>query len=373
MKIIIAHNYSDFSYARASKLLAHSLADKGNQVHFISHEPRIEKPFRPSTGLTVSGWSQKRPAGLKALQESLSLIHQFKPDVVLAHNAAINPLLSAAKIAGVRKRIFYYHSAHDATIIDSKYTPTIQKFIRQRKRFIYMLATEAIAVSEFAARDLNYYFGYPLAKTNRIHNGLDLELFKRYNTDLSHAQALAAIQFAYLGRLDPAKGVPELIAAFRELINTVEVPVQLTIAGSGRLQEEVAETCMHEENINFIGKISHVDVPGFIRRHHFILVPTKAEAFGMVNIEAMASGSIPIASATGGIPEIIDDGINGFLVPGVGGSDWLSVMKYAINHFSSIEDHKRIADCGRKKVEKEFNMEKQVECLCKLILNNDTA
>ncbi|KOY18268.1 glycosyltransferase family 4 protein [Paenibacillus xylanivorans] len=120
----------------------------------------------------------------------------------------------------------------------------------------------------------------------------------------------------YVGRLIPGKGVDVLIRAVALLQQ--QVPVQLIIAGKGpqvyvRKLRQLARKLKVEAT--FRGQIAHERIDRLYRAVDCLVCPSQEhEAFGLVNVEAMASGLPVIASDNGGIREIIVSGSNGYLV-----------------------------------------------------------
>jgi len=122
----------------------------------------------------------------------------------------------------------------------------------------------------------------------------------------------------YAGRLTREKGVDILLRAFQSVLN--QIPnAKLLIAGSGR-EEEALTTLVQK-----LGLGNAVSMPGHLTRNELEtrareawvqVVPSRwAEPFGLVAAEAMMRGTAVVASATGGLAEIVEQGCTGFLVP----------------------------------------------------------
>ncbi|MEC0124711.1 glycosyltransferase family 4 protein [Paenibacillus pabuli] len=120
----------------------------------------------------------------------------------------------------------------------------------------------------------------------------------------------------YVGRLIPGKGVDVLIRAVSLLQR--HIPVQLIVVGRGpqayvRKLRQLAKKL--KVDTSFRGQVAHEHIDVLYRAADCLVCPSqKHEAFGLVNVEAMASGLPVIASDNGGIREIITSGSNGYLV-----------------------------------------------------------
>ncbi len=95
-----------------------------------------------------------------------------------------------------------------------------------------------------------------------------------------------------------------------------EVDARLLMVGDGPLRgpaEDLAHDLGMEDHVTFMGKQDHVE--RIFPQAHVLLMPSELESFGLAALEAMACGVPPVATRVGGVPELIDDGITGFLEP----------------------------------------------------------
>ncbi|KAI7261344.1 hypothetical protein KC345_g9771 [Hortaea werneckii] len=120
----------------------------------------------------------------------------------------------------------------------------------------------------------------------------------------------------FVGRVIPRKGVPVLIRAMHRL--NKHLPARLLIAGGGKPPYVRRLKLLARRlgvSVSFLGNIPHEDIHGLYQSADCFICPSQQhESFGLVNVEAMASGLPVIASSNGGIREIIDSGYNGYLV-----------------------------------------------------------
>lgn len=124
------------------------------------------------------------------------------------------------------------------------------------------------------------------------------------------------VDIVFLGRLEPVKGVGNIIQALPNIID--QYPnLQMKFIGTGGQRAEL-ETFVEEHNISdhvtFTGWIDREEVPDHLNNAQILLMPSVSEGVPKTILEAMSCGTIPIATPVGGIPDIVEDGKNGFLL-----------------------------------------------------------
>jgi glycosyltransferase involved in cell wall biosynthesis len=158
---------------------------------------------------------------------------------------------------------------------------------------------------------------WPATRVIVVPNGVDLGRFRPGAADPALRRALGlpldGPVVGYFGRLEHGKGADVLLAAAEPLL--LKVPAAtLLVVGDGPLGAPLARRALTSgARAIFAGKRS--DVPDLLRLCDVIAVPSRQEAFGRILIEAMASRVPVVASAVGGIPEVVADGVTGLLVP----------------------------------------------------------
>lgn len=212
---------------------------------------------------------------------------------------------------------------------------------------VLRINTEAVNVGTFhayARQNLGYYYGRPLlrrlfrrldlcvavsepAKTfvsryfpadyTVIPNGIDPACF---NPAVPPAEGVAHPRrrtILFLGRLEERKGLGTLLDAY-QLLRQVRADCQLVVAGDGPLRRGY-ERRVEEEGIpdvRFCGFVPEADKPGYFTAADIYCAPnTGKESFGVILLEAMASGVPVVATAIDGFRQVITDGVEGLLAP----------------------------------------------------------
>jgi glycosyltransferase involved in cell wall biosynthesis len=122
------------------------------------------------------------------------------------------------------------------------------------------------------------------------------------------------LALGFAGRLAPEKNLPLLVRAIA-LLRRREVPVRLLVAGPGPREALAAEVRRYglEDRIELLGRVDHMEE--FYRHCDAFVLPSRSEGCANVVLEAMAHGLPVVATRVGGTPELVTDGVQGFLVP----------------------------------------------------------
>ena len=174
-------------------------------------------------------------------------------------------------------------------------------------RRIFNQLSARIAVSEAAALTGRRWFG---GDYTIVPNGVDVEAAHTGPKPPSEEMRLL-----FVGRAEERKGLPVLLAAFQALVEVV--PARLTVIGAE--PDEVSRGIADPDVLDHIevrGKVSDEQLWAALAEADVLVAPSLAgESFGMVLIEAMASGTPPVASAIAGYSDVVTNGVDGVLVP----------------------------------------------------------
>jgi alpha-maltose-1-phosphate synthase len=185
------------------------------------------------------------------------------------------------------------------------------------------MADAVIAVSEETKRDILSLFAVKEERIRVIHNGIDLSEYK----PTRNPEALRALgvdperpYILFVGRITRQKGIVHLVRAIRHLDPGFQV---VLCAGApdtpeiaAEMQQAVSAAREHHGEIIWIEKmVSRPEAIALYSGASVFVCPSIYEPFGIINLEAMACGTPVVASAVGGIKEVVVDGETGFLVP----------------------------------------------------------
>jgi len=198
---------------------------------------------------------------------------------------------------------------------------TISRWIEQGA---FETADAVVAVSDGMRRDiLRCYPGLDESRVSVIHNGIDLDRWHRVD-DPDAVRALGIDpdrpSVVFVGRITRQKGLPYLLAAARRLPPEVQLVLCAGAPDTPQILEEVRAgvASLQEERsgVVWIDQMLGVhDLSAVLSTATTFVCPSVYEPLGIVNLEAMACGAAVVGTATGGIPEVVDDGVTGRLVP----------------------------------------------------------
>jgi L-malate glycosyltransferase len=180
-------------------------------------------------------------------------------------------------------------------------------------RFLFQRSDAIVANSSAFQEDFLRLFPRLREKTTFIHNGVDLA---ELETEAGESIRSIGRYILCVAAHNEKKALDVLLRAFALLDHSPE-PLKLVLVGDGPLRgglEALAAALQLEGQVIFAGEKTRGEVAALLQGCEFFVLPSRSEPFGIAIVEAMAVGKAVVATRTGGIPELIEDGKEGLLV-----------------------------------------------------------
>lgn len=243
-------------------------------------------------------------------------IKRLKPDIVHTQMGADFFGRLAAKLAGVKIIVSTEHN------VLTNYSSLIS-FLKRRTA---SWSKKTICVSQAILDDMKKQYKNK-TDLQLIYNGIDVEKFSQIKRKIANDEEVV---FGSLGRLSEQKNYSLLIQAVAQVKS--DLKFKFKIAGEGELRERLLDEirlAQVEDKIKLVGVKE--DVPAFLQELDFFILPSKWEGLGIVLLEAGLARLPVLASATGGILEIIEDQVSGVLFENDNLADLLAKIEYFLD------------------------------------------
>ncbi|MDD5773425.1 MAG: glycosyltransferase family 4 protein [bacterium] len=347
-------------------ITARALGEIGHNVIVVCPEgSQAEKAAKKDNLRIINLENRLKYIDLSAIWKLKKIIKENKIDIVHSHMAKdLWIVIPAGKMAGCKKIYFTRH-------MESHY--------RKKDIFhnvLYRSLAGAIAITGAIKESLIDTTHIIPEKIDVIYCGIDVEKFRQkalHKNILRKEYNIAEDYYliGVVGRLQDGKGHEYMLRAIPAILKNIP-KVKIFIVGEETKGEEKGyrnylENIVRELNISddviFTGFRS--DVPAVMNSLDILILPSKREAFGLVIIEAMALGKIVIATKSQGTQEIIDDGIDGFLIPYENSE---IIAQKVIDVLSDNIGVDSIRKMALQKVEEKFDLNKNIKKLEQLFL-----
>ncbi|MDO3409637.1 N-acetyl-alpha-D-glucosaminyl L-malate synthase BshA [Saccharibacillus sp. CPCC 101409] len=293
------------------------LAEKGHEVHFITHSI----PFRLGAfhknihyhEVEVSDYYVFRypPYDLSLASKMAQVVKREKLDILHVHYAVPHAVCAylAKQMVGEDLKIVTTLHGTDITVLGQDVT---------LKDLIGLAINRSDAVTAVSA-DLIRQTREALDITRDIdltYNFIDKRVY--YPREVAGLRGDFAAPdekiLMHISNFRPVKRVPDVIDVFHRVNR--EMPAKLLLVGEGpdmpKVQSKIRELGL-EDKIHFLGKQD--EIAQVISLADILLLPSEKESFGLVALEAMACGVPTVGSEAGGIPELVEHGVTGYLAP----------------------------------------------------------
>jgi glycosyltransferase involved in cell wall biosynthesis len=295
-------------------LVAGTLARGEDSMAFVAEELGVRVERVPELGREIAPLRDLRAAG-----ELAALIRRERPQILHTHTAKAGAVgRVAALLAGDARPPIVVHTFH-GHVLRGYFDPVRTQGFRLLERWLATTTTKLIAVSPQVRDDLVALGVAPAEKFVVIRLGIELE--RRVETDdgaRAETRRLLGVPddafvVGWIGRMTGVKNTDAVLEAFRRLQDD-GVDAYLCMVGDGPDRDKV-ERRAHELGVVrrclFLGY--QEDVAPFYAAFDTMILPSVNEGTPVSAMEALAAGRPVVATRVGGIPDVVEDGEDGYL------------------------------------------------------------
>lgn len=221
-------------------------------------------------------------------------------------------------------------------------------------------ADRVIAVSRGMRDDILRHFRVDPDRVVVIHNGIDPERFRRTGArDALERHGVRPPYVLFVGRITDQKGIFHLLDAAPRLPAGVQVVLCASAPDTPEIEERLRRAVAAHPNVLWINAMVPVDEVVQLYSHAAVFAcPSVYEPFGLINLEAMACETPVVASAVGGILEVVEDGKTGLLVEPGRPDALAAAIRRLLDNPALAHDMGR---AGRRRVEERFSWARVAE------------
>ena len=313
---------------------------------------RLEEEIR-CFGIPVTVFSEREWGSGKIFLKLMAEFRKRKVQLVHAHKYKDTILAApAAKLCGIPYVVRTVHGLREPFKGMQAFKMNVYETI---ERAVHRHCVDAI-IGVSSQIESTYRMEGAVSRVTCIRNGIDLEK-KPIQTDrwLTRKELgidVATCLIGTVGRLTPVKGLSYLLQSVSILLRQ-RANVRLLIVGDGVIRKDLetqARDLGISENVVFLGH--REDTFELMQAMDIFVLPSLSEGIPMALLEAMAASRAVVASRVGGIPEIVEDGVEGILVEPM---DVNRLVESCVRLIESPETAMRMGEQARKRVERDFS------------------
>jgi N-acetyl-alpha-D-glucosaminyl L-malate synthase BshA len=335
-----------------------ALAQRGHEIHFISYDQPFrlggfhERVFFHEVEMEGYPLFEHPPYTLALAVAIHDAARQHELDLVHMHYAIPHAASAylARQMLQAERRLKIVTTLHGTDITLVGMHPSFHAITQ----FSILESDGLTAVSSYLRDETVRDFAVPANRIEVIPNFIDTEVW-RPGREPCHRGKLAPGGekiVMHISNFRPVKRVEDVVSVFARI--NQDVPARLVFVGDGpdrpRAAQRAAELGV-QDAVLFLGK--HQSVDELLSCADLFLLPSQTESFGLAALEAMACGAPVVASRTGGLPEVIEDGVTGFLRE-VGAVD--AMAEAGIRLLKDDALHASVTAAARAAAEERFSM-----------------
>ncbi len=318
----------------------------------LFNEGRLRKEIE-GLGIPVTVFPETKWGSAKIF---LELVREFKKsnDQLIHTHSYKDTILAApaAKLCGIQRVVRTVHGLREPFEGLKAFKMSLYEAI---ERTVHRYCVDSI-IAVSSQIESKYKAEGEGSRVTCIRNGIDLEGKsiqsdrRRIRKDLGIDSGTCLI--GTVGRLTPVKGIPYLLQAARMLL-LQGANVKVLVVGDGSIRPDLMTQTRDlgiSENVVFLGH--REDTDELLQAMDIFVLPSLSEGIPMALLEAMAASRAVVASRVGGIPEIVEDGFEGFLVEPM---DVNSLAERCRRLIESPDVARKMGEQARKRVERDFS------------------
>ena len=285
---------------------------------------------------------------IKTINYICRILENKHPDIIHCHSSKAGIV---GRIAGAIKNIPAVFTAH-GWAFTSGISPAKRIIYAAIEHMMLGITKGVICVSEFDRQLAKRWFLHNYNRIITVHNGI---VDKTFNNNIIREYSLP-LKLVSVARFSHPKNNMQLIRAVEQINKLYSGSLQLNMVGDGPLLSEAqAYVTSHklENEVHFLG--SRTDVDDILNQNDIFCLISNYEGLPISIIEAMRAGMPIIASNVGGVNELVQDGVNGFLIPRGNISELVEKLKYILDHKELI---KFMGEASRKIYEEEYTADR---------------
>jgi glycosyltransferase involved in cell wall biosynthesis len=364
-KIKVCHLASGDLWAGAEVQLATLLSCLVKYPQFsleaiILNEGKLAKELR-GNGIDVTVIDETNLNGVLILKELLSYFQTHRVDILHTHKYKENILGGIA--ARIRRVPFIVRTIHGLPEPFCAFSAAKMAVYRSLDYFVNYLAVDRIVTVSKDIRD-KLAETYNPEKLICIHNGVQIEKYEEMWKS-GGRRCDNSIRIGYVGRLTEVKGLEFFIKAAKIILSqNAGQNIKFLIVGDGPLKNSLEALALNlgiEHDVIFLGH--RYDCDQLTSEMSIVVLPSLSEGIPMSLLEALSLGKPVVATRVGGVPEVIEDGVNGVLV---GAGDETAIARACTSMINNYSWAEQLGMNGKKIIEKQFSAKANAENIAQL-------
>ena len=327
MKIGIINSTSSIGGTELSSMrICKLLQDRGEDVVLIAPGNSLQKEMEGIRYIAYS-FSRRNPAVFfHAIKTLAKIFREEEIDIAHCQDAASCILCCyVKKYYGSKIRLVW----HERSISFKAYGTMSKK---------YSQYIDKIICNSYFERSLLTINQCPLEKMVVIYNCIENQIPTRDRYSIRNELGISENEFVLgsIGRFAWVKGFSHLLEAATEVMQDFQ-DFRILLVGDGPEMPHIREMVLRNGISNRVILTGmRRDIPDMLAAMDVFAIPSLWEAFGNTTVEAMYAKRLVLASRVGGIPEVIQDEVNGFLLPAAEKQPWIDKIKYVYEHYREL-------------------------------------